>query len=228
MKDGEFRQGYGVWGKWLEIRKRIVSGQNLCCHLCQETITFNDHLTFSICPLTESRECFCITHLTCLAKHFLSETPIENRRGPSQLRLLPYQGVCPNCRRTVEWGQQIRACFARKGQVETAEKADRKIKKRDIKTKNGDQITGTVVEPESRVCATAVCASASLFNTSATSTDPSMPVRPMECKDVDGESFCHSTHTDDSDGAISAYSVEDESEGKPEWEIFEAEMMALS
>lgn len=41
VKDAEFRQGYGVWGKWLEIRKRIVSGQNLCCHLCREGITFN-------------------------------------------------------------------------------------------------------------------------------------------------------------------------------------------
>ncbi|KIR51021.1 structure-specific endonuclease subunit SLX1 [Cryptococcus gattii Ru294] len=228
VKDAEFRQGYGVWRKWLEISKRIVSGQNLCCHLCQEGITFNDHLTFSICPLAESRECFCITHLTCLAKHFLNETAIGNRRGPSQLRLLPYQGVCPNCKRTVEWGQQIRACYARKEQVETAEKADKKIKKREIKMKNGDQNKGTAVEPESRACATAVRASASLFNTSATSTDPSMPVRPMESKDVDGESFRHSTHTDDTDGAISAYSVEDESEGEPEWEIFETEMMALS
>lgn len=41
VKDAEFRQGYGVWRKWLEISKRIVSGQNLCCHLCQEGITFN-------------------------------------------------------------------------------------------------------------------------------------------------------------------------------------------
>lgn len=94
--------------------------------------------------------------------------------------------------------------------------------------KNGDQNKGTAVEPESRACATAVRASASLFNASATSTDPSMPVRPMESKDVDGESFRHSTHTDDSDGATSAYSVEDESEGEPEWEILEIEMMALS
>lgn len=185
-------------------------------------------MTFSICPLTESRECFCITHLVCLAKHFLKETAIENRKGPSQLRLLPYQGVCPNCKRTVEWGQQIRACYARKEQVETAEKADKKIKKREIKIKNGDQNKGTAVEPESRTCTTAVRASASLFNNSATSTDPSMPVRPMESKDVDGESFRHSTRTDDSDGAISPYSVEDESEGEPEWEILETEMMALS
>lgn len=128
----------------------------------------------------------------------------------------------------MEWGQQIRACYARKEQVEAAEKADMKIKKREIKTKNGDQNKGTVVEPESRACATAVRASASLFNTSAISPDLSMPVGPMESKDVDGESFRRSTHTDNSDGAISAYSVEDESEGEPEWENFETEMTALS
>lgn len=55
-----------------------------------------------------------------------------------------------------------------------------------------------------------------------------MPVRSIVGKNV-GEGVGHSTHTDDSDGTISAYSeVEDGSEGEPEWEIFETEMMALS
>lgn len=56
-----------------------------------------------------------------------------------------------------------------------------------------------------------------------------MPARSMKSKDVGGEGIRHSTHTDDSDGIISVYSeTEDESESEPEWEIFEAEMMALS
>lgn len=98
-----------------------------------------------------------------------------------------------------------------------------------MKTKKGDQSNGTVAQPESIYSATSVHTTFGLSNASATLIDPSMPARSMKSKDVGGEGIRHSTHTDDSDGIISVYSeTEDESESEPEWEIFEAEMMALS
>ncbi|KAL2079780.1 hypothetical protein ACEWY4_025524 [Coilia grayii] len=63
------------------------------CKLCLETVKSSDKLS---CFLPS---CDTVCHLICLAKHFLK---------PEDNHLLPVEGRCPGCQRSLLWGNLIR------------------------------------------------------------------------------------------------------------------------
>ncbi|WVQ80842.1 hypothetical protein IAT38_002949 [Cryptococcus sp. DSM 104549] len=147
VQDKDFRQGPGVWDKWLDVRNQAADGESFLCSECGKTVALEDHLTFSLCPISEPVDCLSISHLACLAKRFLSQS------APST-HLLPHAGSCPGCHSELEWGQIIRACFARKEgesrEQEEREKAARKSKRRGKKTERAgrEESAGDVVSSD--------------------------------------------------------------------------------
>jgi hypothetical protein len=72
------------------------------------------HLTFSHCPLPN--DCHCITHLSCLARHFLTNEKVAEGQLPP---VLPRDGQCPGCEYPLLWGQVVRACYTRRTNAQT-------------------------------------------------------------------------------------------------------------
>ncbi|WVQ99550.1 hypothetical protein IAU59_006686 [Kwoniella sp. CBS 9459] len=69
------------------------------CAICQDGDDQSESL--SLCPL---EFCDYAAHLSCLAPRFLDGTHV-----------LPRRGTCPGCRGELDWGDIIRASYARQG-----------------------------------------------------------------------------------------------------------------
>uniref|UniRef100_A0A1B6FGG6 Structure-specific endonuclease subunit SLX1 C-terminal domain-containing protein n=1 Tax=Cuerna arida TaxID=1464854 RepID=A0A1B6FGG6_9HEMI len=69
------------------------------CHICCRTVTNEDSL-YCVIP-----KCPCVSHIMCLARHFL---------GNNSEEILPVEGTCPVCNSSLLWGDVIRkkkGCF---------------------------------------------------------------------------------------------------------------------
>lgn len=69
----------------------LDEGDGQQCTLCASTLNLENDL-YTICP---SKKCRSLTHIRCLAKHFLMTTPGES--------LVPKRGKCPTCQSPLEW-----------------------------------------------------------------------------------------------------------------------------
>ncbi|KAL7420852.1 Slx4p interacting protein [Cryptotrichosporon argae] len=124
VADTEFRRGEGVWAKWKE-----VEGGEWGCALCGADVDLTDHTAFALCT---ALRCTCLTHLACLAKHYLAD-PVPAASTPASLSattpaILPHHGRCPQCRTPTLWGDIVRAAFGRREGVarEACEAAKRR------------------------------------------------------------------------------------------------------
>ncbi|OCF74472.1 hypothetical protein I204_04847 [Kwoniella mangroviensis CBS 8886] len=133
VNDVDFRQGERVWGKWKAIEIRIKQEGHIRCEQCDGEVDHTNHLSFALCP--SQRSCHYVSHLTCLSGSFLSNTT----------HVLPHQGVCPGCQDQLEWGQIIRASYARiegiQREKDEAVKSARRAKRRGRRQKDEDVST---------------------------------------------------------------------------------------
>ncbi|EIW70449.1 hypothetical protein TREMEDRAFT_73470, partial [Tremella mesenterica DSM 1558] len=107
VTDDHFRLGSRVWQKWQKIGIGISSGWS--CGLCGILLQSTSHLAFALCSASGDDSCTFVSHLHCLASHFL-----EKSSEPRDLGfLLPVKGRCPKCSADTDWGEVIRSCFAR-------------------------------------------------------------------------------------------------------------------
>lgn len=58
--------------------------------------------------------CLRVTHMACLAKESLSSA--------DEGSIVPQQTTCRDCRKTVAWGEVIRACYGRRAHADNAKR----------------------------------------------------------------------------------------------------------
>lgn len=77
----------------------------------------------------DSLDCYAIAHLPCLAKHYLSDPSSEG----TAVSVLPHSGRCPDCKTRTDWGQVIRAIYARRDGEKEDDQLAEKTRLRDMK-----------------------------------------------------------------------------------------------
>ncbi|KAF4620764.1 hypothetical protein D9613_000533 [Agrocybe pediades] len=83
----------------------LSSGRALHCSVCNEPIEnySTDFLSNALCP---SHRCNAVSHLRCLAEHFMKERPETGT-------IVPRGGHCKTCGDYTLWGDVIRGCYRR-------------------------------------------------------------------------------------------------------------------
>ncbi|GLB37298.1 putative catalytic subunit of the SLX1-SLX4 structure-specific endonuclease that resolves DNA secondary structures generated during DNA repair and recombination [Lyophyllum shimeji] len=83
----------------------LASNRDLKCCVCQELLPtyVTDTVSTSLCP---EPSCTAVSHISCLAKHFLETEPTE-------LAIIPRGGSCPCCNTYILWGDIIRGSYRR-------------------------------------------------------------------------------------------------------------------
>ncbi|WVW84079.1 hypothetical protein I302_106108 [Kwoniella bestiolae CBS 10118] len=163
-----------------------------------------NHLSFAICPLDST--CDYVSHLKCLSANFLSDTS----------HVLPHQGSCPGCGGSMEWGQVIRACYARiegiQREEEEALKTTKKAKRRGRRQKEDDtsntEDEHSSMTPEIRSMTLETPPKRSLDRSASDTLNDETVTRAKR------QPRTRTTEVDDSDGGM-------------EWERFEKEMRAI-
>lgn len=85
--------GYGGMKDYLEKSLFLLDdSERIYCGVCKERLSVNDDLIV-VCSETG---CRCASHLVCLSTKFLEEAKVPNQ-------LVPTDGSCPACKRTVKW-----------------------------------------------------------------------------------------------------------------------------
>ena len=81
-----------------------------------------------------SDECYTVAHLPCMAKHYLANPASEEAKSGKVVNpILPHTGRCPGCKTRTDWGEIIRAIYARRdGEKEDVQLAE-KTRLRDMK-----------------------------------------------------------------------------------------------
>ncbi|GAA5874157.1 hypothetical protein JCM16303_005756 [Sporobolomyces ruberrimus] len=120
------------WEKW---NSSHASGSTAMCHICQDGIDLENHLSFFLCTSDSgSFPCTAHYHLSCLASHFLSSPststahPIPSSAAPASTRaapLLPTHGDCPSCHSELNWVDLVRGSYRRKEEIEGTRKKRR-------------------------------------------------------------------------------------------------------
>nr|XP_018262816.1 uncharacterized protein I303_04300 [Kwoniella dejecticola CBS 10117]OBR84974.1 hypothetical protein I303_04300 [Kwoniella dejecticola CBS 10117] len=138
VSDTDFRHSESVWGKWKKAEQRLAAGHAIACEQCSQAIDCTKHLSFALCPLEPS--CRYTAHLSCLAAKLLKQST----------HILPHRGLCPGCKGKLEWGQIIRACYARQEGIqaerEEAAKAARQASRKSRRRKEADQTSDSEQE----------------------------------------------------------------------------------
>ena len=113
--------GYGSMKEHLEKSMSLFGGdQEIKCTVCALGVTNPGHMAVT-CP---NGTCVAVSHLTCLAKRFLTE---EEAHGS----LLPTSGPCPKCSMSTQWSDLIKEMSLRaRGQKEMAQLMKQPIGKR--------------------------------------------------------------------------------------------------
>ncbi|KAF1991143.1 hypothetical protein K402DRAFT_409971 [Aulographum hederae CBS 113979] len=90
--------GYGGMKEELEKSRELMSlDVAKPCVVCKHGIQANEAMTL-VCP---NATCNALSHVTCLSSHFLQQE--QNSQA-----MLPTEGKCPKCHKTVQWAGMVR------------------------------------------------------------------------------------------------------------------------
>lgn len=118
-------------------RKVLEDDHQLGCGVCEKPADMSSSLVL-VCPI---ESCQTVSHLSCLSNKFLSE-------GGEHGSLVPLEGTCPGCRRSIKWATMIKELSLRTNGEEELKLLFKPKRKGKSDTAESDTVEGQELDQE--------------------------------------------------------------------------------